>query len=48
VIIFVVYFILWLPTISVISNSVWKTRMMLTMIPLNIIAHIKSVKRFVK
>jgi len=44
----VVYGVVWQPTIQKINNDMWRTKLMLGMIPLNVIAKIKSVKSYIK
>ena len=46
--IFIIYFLLWLPLIAKFTNDIWRTRSMILMIPLGVIQSIKSIKTFIK
>jgi len=43
-----IYVFLWLPLVRKINNDIWRTKSMLSMIPLNVISKIKSVKIYLK
>jgi len=40
--------LLWIPLIQKISNDIWRTKSMLSMIPLNVIAKIRSIRIYLK
>jgi len=44
----IIYIIFWIPLINKLSNDIWRTKSMLTMIPMNVISKIKEVKLFLK
>ncbi|EAS07526.3 PAS domain S-box protein (macronuclear) [Tetrahymena thermophila SB210] len=48
VLMFVIYFLFWLPLVSKLSRSIWRTRGMLTMIPLEVIKETKSIQKFIR
>ncbi|CAD8209105.1 unnamed protein product [Paramecium pentaurelia] len=48
VLLFVIYFILWLPLVLKLTRDVWRTRSMIMMIPLRVIQKIRSIKQFIK
>lgn len=45
---FAIHVIFWIPLISKLSNDIWRTKSMLTMIPLNVISKIKNVKVYLR
>ncbi|CAD8125807.1 unnamed protein product [Paramecium sonneborni] len=46
--IFMVYFLMWLPLVAKFTKDLWRTRQMILMIPLGIIQSIKSIKTYIK
>ncbi|CAD8162069.1 unnamed protein product [Paramecium octaurelia] len=48
VLLFVIYFMLWLPLVIKMTRDVWRTRSMIMMIPLRVIQKIRSIKQFIK
>ncbi|CAD8112154.1 unnamed protein product [Paramecium primaurelia] len=46
--IFIVYFLLWLPLVAKFTKDIWRTRSMILMIPLSVIQSIKSIKTYIK
>lgn len=43
-----IWIIFWLPLISRLANDIWRTKSMLSMIPLNVISNIKDVRIYLK
>jgi len=48
IILVIIYFIFWLPLVSKLNRDIWRTKSMLTMIPLNVVAKIRSVRVFLR
>ncbi|CAD8203560.1 unnamed protein product [Paramecium pentaurelia] len=48
VLLFIIYFILWLPLVLKMTRDIWRTRSMIMMIPLRVIQRIRSIKQFIK
>ncbi|CAD8075781.1 unnamed protein product [Paramecium primaurelia] len=48
VLLFIIYFILWLPLVLKMTRDIWRTRTMIMMIPLRVIQRIRSIKQFIK
>ncbi|CAD8125809.1 unnamed protein product [Paramecium sonneborni] len=48
VLLFIIYFMLWLPLVLKMTRDVWRTRSMIMMIPLKVIQKIRSIKQFIK
>ncbi|CAD8075777.1 unnamed protein product [Paramecium primaurelia] len=48
VLLFVIYFILWLPLVVKMTKDIWRTRSMIMMIPLRVIQNIRSIKAYIK
>ncbi|CAD8157656.1 unnamed protein product [Paramecium octaurelia] len=48
VLLFIIYFILWLPLVLKMTRDIWRTRSMIMMIPLKVIQRIRSIKQFIK
>ncbi|CAK66138.1 unnamed protein product (macronuclear) [Paramecium tetraurelia] len=48
VLLFVIYFILWLPLVVKMTKDIWRTRAMIMMIPLRVIQNIRSIKAYIK
>ncbi|CAD8126292.1 unnamed protein product [Paramecium sonneborni] len=46
--IFIVYFVFWLPLLAKFTKDLWRTRSMILMIPLGVIQNIKSIKTYIK
>eukprot|EP01017_Pseudomicrothorax_dubius_P025799 TRINITY_DN2823_c0_g1_i6.p1 TRINITY_DN2823_c0_g1~~TRINITY_DN2823_c0_g1_i6.p1 ORF type:complete len:192 (-),score=31.40 TRINITY_DN2823_c0_g1_i6:141-716(-) len=42
------YFVAWLPIVSRLNKNIWRTKSMLTMIPLNVVAKIRSVRVYLR
>ena len=42
------YFSLWIPMVRRLSKDLWQTRMMITMIPLDVIAKTKIIRNYIK
>ncbi|CAK82689.1 unnamed protein product (macronuclear) [Paramecium tetraurelia] len=48
VLLFIIYFILWLPLVVKMTKDIWRTRLMIMMIPLRVIQNIRSIKAYIK
>jgi PAS domain S-box-containing protein len=48
VVVGVIYVLLWLPLVQKVNNDIWRTKSMLSMIPLGVIAKIKSIRMYLK
>ncbi|CAD8151019.1 unnamed protein product [Paramecium pentaurelia] len=48
VLLFVIYFLLWLPLALKMAKDIWSTRAMILMIPLKIILRIRSIKDYIR
>jgi len=48
IILVIIYFIFWIPLVSKLNRDIWRTKSMLTMIPLNVVAKIRSVRIFLR
>ena len=48
VLLFIVYFMLWLPLVMKMTKDIWRTRAMIMMIPLRVIQKIRSIKAYIK
>ncbi|EGR33913.1 PAS domain S-box family protein [Ichthyophthirius multifiliis] len=48
ILIFVAFFMFWLPLVSKITRSIWRTRGMLIMIPFEVIKSTKSIQKFIR
>ncbi|CAD8157650.1 unnamed protein product [Paramecium octaurelia] len=48
VLLFIIYFILWLPLVVKMTKDIWRTRSMIMMIPLRVIQNIRSIKAYIK
>eukprot|EP01016_Furgasonia_blochmanni_P027631 TRINITY_DN2910_c0_g1_i2.p1 TRINITY_DN2910_c0_g1~~TRINITY_DN2910_c0_g1_i2.p1 ORF type:complete len:296 (-),score=88.30 TRINITY_DN2910_c0_g1_i2:228-1115(-) len=48
ILLLIIYLIVWLPLVNRLNKNIWRTKSMLTMIPLNVVAKIKSVRVFLK
>lgn len=48
VLLFIIYFILWLPLVVKMTKDIWRTRAMIMMIPLRVIQNIRSIKLYIR
>jgi len=44
----VLYVLLWIPLVQKVNNDIWRTKSMLSMIPLSVISKIKSIRIYLK
>jgi len=44
----VIYVLLWIPLVQKVNNDIWRTKSMLSMIPLGVISKIKSIRIYLK